>query len=69
MTSGPPTQAKFPGGWETAPEITGQGGYAHAACSCLVEHGKTYCCRLCARATEETADCACGHAGCTTRTW
>jgi hypothetical protein len=69
MATTTPVQPKFPGGWEPAPEITGGGGCGHSACSCPVEPGKTYCCRACARAGEESADCDCGHAGCTSRRW
>ena len=64
-----PIEPKFPGGWELAPEITGGGGCAHSACSCGVEPGRTYCCQACARARDESADCACGHVGCTRRAY
>ena len=52
-----------------APEITGGGGCARSACSCGVEPGRTYCCQACARARDESADCACGHVGCTRRAY
>jgi len=58
----------FPGGMETAPEVM-PGGCAHSACMCAVESGQTYCCRACARAGEESDACACGHFGCTARSF
>jgi hypothetical protein len=64
-----PIEPKFPGGWDLAPEITGRGGCAHSACSCIVEPGRTHCCLACSRAREESADCACGHFGCTRRAY
>jgi hypothetical protein len=64
-TSAPPVP-KFPGGMEAAPEVTA-GGCANPACSCLVDPGRAYCCRACARAAEGAAACQCHHFGCTAR--
>ncbi|MBI3458442.1 MAG: hypothetical protein HY002_21935 [Candidatus Rokubacteria bacterium] len=63
MTSPPHPGPVFPGGMETAPELT-PGGCAHEACLCPVEPGMRYCCLACARAGDDTDVCACGHFGC-----
>lgn len=59
----------FPGGFDTAPEIMPGGACGHAACFCTVEPGHRYCCRACARASEDQAVCPCGHAGCADRSY
>ncbi len=55
--------AVFPGGMETAPELTHQ-GCRHDACLCHVPPGKRYCSLACAREREEAGVCACAHFGC-----
>ncbi len=60
----------FPGGMETAPEVT-PGGCGHDACLCGVEPGKTFCSLACARAAGASVEadvCPCGHFGCTGHT-
>jgi hypothetical protein len=57
----------FPGGMETAPEVT-PGGCAHDACLCAVPVGTRFCSLACARAAASALDtdvCPCGHFGCT----
>jgi hypothetical protein len=60
---------RFPGGMDTAPEVTTGAGCACAACSCTVEPGHAYCCQACARAGEAAEQCPCGHFGCSARAW
>jgi hypothetical protein len=59
----PPRGPVFPGGMETAPEVTA-GGCAHEPCLCPVEPGRTYCCPACARGGPALDRCPCGHFGC-----
>ena len=66
MTAAPPLP-RFPGGPAAAPEVTPGGGCANPACSCLVDAGRSYCCRACARAGEGADGCPCQHFGCTAR--
>ena len=60
-----PVEPKFPGGMAVAPELAPGGGCAHSACMCEIGLGRTYCCQACARASEESDSCSCGHFGCT----
>jgi len=69
MTAPVPPAPRFPGGMATAPEVAAGGTCGHPACTCAVDAGRTYCCRACARAGEASADCRCGHFGCTARTF
>ena len=66
MTAPAPPVPKFPGGMAAAPEVTA-GGCANPACSCLVDAGRSHCCRACARAGDGADACHCQHFGCTAR--
>jgi hypothetical protein len=61
MSVGPPV---FPGGMETAPELTSGGECAYEACLCRVEPGPAFCCPACARGRSDEPACPCGHFGC-----
>lgn len=63
MTTLPPRGPVFPGGMQTAPELT-PGGCAHEPCLCPVEPGKAYCCPACARPRADEEGCICDHFGC-----
>ena len=56
----------FPGGMERSPEATA-GRCDHGACLCPAETKRRFCCFLCARPTEDSDLCDCGHYGCTGR--
>jgi hypothetical protein len=62
---GPPPPV-FPGGMESAPELT-PGGCAHDPCLCGVEPGRRFCAPACAWAPADAETCDCGHFGCTNR--
>jgi hypothetical protein len=66
VTTSTATVPKFPGGMAAAPEAVA-GGCANAACSCLVDAGRAYCCAACRRAREDAPQCQCQHFGCTAR--
>jgi len=62
VTTSPPDPV-FPGGMETAPELTPR-GCQHDECLCHVEPGKRYCSLACARGRTEDGVCLCAHFGC-----
>lgn len=61
MTTAP--HPVFPGGMDTAPEVTAD-GCQHEACLCPVEPGTRYCSLACARGRVEAGVCICAHFGC-----